>query len=344
MDFKTYLNACAKKTALQINNYFTILKEDVHATASRLDPLVKIFNYHIFGGKMLRASLVKLGFDLTSFKPNPQIFKISAAIEILHTSLLIHDDIIDQSLLRRNKPSLYQKLGRGHYGLSQAICLGDLGFFLACKIISQTNFKTDQKNKAITYLTQVINNTIVGEMLDIELASSKETRLEKDVLVIHKLKTAYYSIVAPLTLGAMLANAKQSLLAKIESFGENLGIAYQIQDDILGCFGDEIKLGKSTHSDIEEGKNTLLITYALQKANPLQTQILEKFYGQGLISQKNYLQILQVFQETGALKYSQKKAQEYVAIAKKIIPQLTANQNLQLLFNQLTDLILQRKN
>ncbi len=186
-------------------------------------------------------------------------------------------------------------------------------------------------------------NTTLGEMLDVELPYLKETRMEDDVMMIHRLKTAEYTITYPLIVGAILAGGSEKLLADIKRLGYSLGIAFQIQDDILGVFGDEKQLGKSVTSDIEEGKNTLLIIQALKNCNLKQKEILDKYYGQGKIGGKELSSIREVFKEAGALKYSQEKADQLIKDAKVVIKQMEISENKKNLLTQMADFLVQRQ-
>lgn len=307
----------------------------------KLSQFIKLFIGSLKRGKYLRGVLVKLGYELTKAPKNGSILQAAAAYETLHSSLLAHDDIIDRSILRRGRKSLYQSLGGNHYGISQAICLGDFGIFLAIELLNSSNFHTSRKNKAIDLFNLTCINTAFGQMLDIELPRQKNPR-EKDVIGIYNLKTAKYSIIGPLLVGAILGGASESFLKNLELFGKNLGIAYQIKDDILGVFGDEKTLGKSVTSDIEEGKNTLLLTYALQNANQKQRDFIKKNYGKGKISPKNFLETRQIFTRCGALEYAENKALAYTTNAKKIIPAITKNRLNQLLLNGLSDFLINR--
>jgi geranylgeranyl diphosphate synthase type I len=139
-----------------------------------------------------------------------------------------------------------------------------------------------------------------------------------------------------------LAGASEDRLTKIKQFGTDLGIAFQIQDDILGIFGDEHTLGKSVTSDIEEGKNTLLITEAYKNANNEQKQILDKYYGSGEVSSEHLEQIKHVFIETGALEYSKNMASQYVESAKKLIPELTKSEDHRHLLSEMSEFLVNR--
>lgn len=340
-DFEKYLLTSGVEIKKEIR---TILSEWTSVVENKTPALKKIndlFLKSFDGGKYIRGTLVKLGYDLYN-PPNPSIIKIAAAFEILHTSLLIHDDIIDKSLIRRGKPTIHSMFKNNHYGISQAMCLADIGFFLATKVINESNFKPEIKNKIQSHLSQIVLETILGQMLDIK-SSYEKTKNEKDVATIQKLKTAYYTISGPLSIGAMMGTAAQKQLDKIKTFGEYLGVAYQIQDDILGVFGDEKTIGKSATSDIKENKNTLLITHALKKASVKQKQFLKKYYGAKNLTIKQLNEIKSIFVETGSMKYSQTKAKKYTLEAKNIIPSITDNQKYKNLLYQFIDFINHRK-
>src|SRR5260221_6734162 len=128
--------------------------------------------------------------------------------------------------------------------------------------------------------------------------------------------------------------------ADLGQFGENLGIAYQIQDDILGVFGTEEELGKSVTSDISEGKKTILTVFALQNATSSQKEILDRLYGKRKITKVECKVVKKVFEDTGALSYSQALAQQYIDKAKKVIPRLSQNASTKKLLEQLADMMI----
>lgn len=258
MDFKRYLDKAVVELDREVEKITEEELRKATKTDKKLTPLIKAFVLACQGGKRIRGALVKLGYEIGKkqssvhpptagtgrqsserkqeesliadseaiLKAESSIIKIGAAIEIVHTAILIHDDIIDKSLTRRGKPSLYAALGGDHYGVSQAISLADYGFFLSYKIICETDFPDKLKIKALNFFSQVMMNTGWGEMLDLE---------ETNPLTVMKLKTACYTIAGPLALGAILGGLglTSPRLRRIKEFGENLGVAYQIQDDIL---------------------------------------------------------------------------------------------------------------
>lgn len=343
MSFKNYLEEAAGEINRQLDLFFKEWRKETKKVSPLILPLIEVSISAAKGGKRLRGALVKLGYELAGGKKTTEILKASAAFEIFQTSILAHDDIIDQSPIRRGKPTIYRALGGNHYGISQAICLADIGFFQALKILSEINFSLDLKTLAMGSFSKTMLETALGEVLDIEIPHLGKEKKEEDALVIFKFKTAHYTIVGPLELGAILAGANQGLLDKIRRFGESLGIAFQIQDDILGVFGSERELGKSTTSDVEEGKNTLLITQALEKAGKEQKKTLDGYYGKGKISQTDLEKIKKVFVETGSLEYSHKKALQYVSQAKKVIPKLTSDPKTRKLLGEMASFLVERK-
>ncbi len=345
MDFNEYQKKNAKEIEAAITSLFTSQKNTVFTTHPLLKELYAVLANSTKGGKYLRGMLVRLGFEMTGHKHTNSILPIAAAYEILHTSLLTLDDVIDKSPLRRGRPSVWQKVGT-----NQALCLTEIGFFLANKTIAESKFGAKIKTQATSLFSRLIMDTIAGEMLDVALsrnhtASGSAKNIQKDeidVLQIHTLKTAQYSISGPLMLGALFGGADEKTLKKLTHFGEYVGIAFQIQDDILGVFGDEKQVGKSVTSDSEENKNTLLITYALDHASLQQKKILEEYYGKKDMTAKEFEIIKNLFTKIGSLSYSQKKAQEYIEKAKQSIPTITKNKTLQKLLTEFADFVVQR--
>lgn len=341
-NFQSYLKSTAKEVNNELDEFLKRWLIEVKLKSPKLTTLHKSFIQSCQGGKRVRAALVKLGYELAGGKSAGQILKPALAFEVFQTAILAHDDIIDQSPIRRGQPSLYQALGGKHYGISQTICLGDIGFFLALRLIAESNFPDQVKNLALQSFIQSTIDTALGEMLDVELPTTKAEKTEKDALTIFYLKAAKYTITGPMEVGARLAGADGKLISDLNSYGDKLGMAFQIQDDILGVFGDEKTIGKSVLSDAQEGKITLLSVYALKYATNKQKAVLKKYYGQSKIGPKELEEIKKVFVESGALNYSQKKAQLLLNQAKKVVEKMDILPNQQKMLMELADFITQR--
>lgn len=343
MDFAGYLEQSAVEINREIETFFRGWEGEVKQASLKLLLLNQLFADASSGGKRLRGTLVKLGYEMAGASYALEILKPAVAFEIFQTAILAHDDVIDLSPLRRGKPTIYQALGANHYAVSQTICLGDIGYFLAVRLIARSNFPDERKSKALDLFSQAMLETALGQMLDVELPYRQGSKEEADALIIFRLKTARYTVSGPLSLGAILGGADEKLLHDIDRFGESLGVAFQIQDDILGVFGDEKTVGKSVTSDIEEGKNTLLIIHALEKATPKQKEILDRYYGKGKIGEEELNQIRKVFAETGALEYSKQKATQLVDEAKQIIEWMEIPEDKKQMLRQMADFLVERQ-
>ncbi len=288
MEFEKFSKQAIKQIDKQLEQLLKEWRREVGKIDTKLLPLVDKFIAGCNGGKKLRGILVVLGYKLArSNKEEDEndVYKVAASYEIFHSAILVHDDIIDQSLQRRGKPSLYQALGGNHYGISQTVSLGDAGFFLAMKIISGANFPKERKISALKLFSKVMLDTALGEILDLEKA---------DPLVVMRLKTAYYTISGPLQIGAILGGLSPTSprLSGVKEFGENLGIAFQIQDDILDSEVDFWGGAEKAKKQAEKYKNQAMkilpqITGpAGRSKNPKMSKILEQM-GEYLVDRNN---------------------------------------------------------
>lgn len=340
MDFQAFLKDSSEKIRKTLDKSSRNLASKTDSEVSLIIPELNQFLKTVGAGKMLRGALVCLGCLIPGGKITPKVLNVAAAVEVIHASLLAHDDIIDKSKRRRGNPSLWKALGGKHYGISQTICLGDLGFFWALQVIANSKVEGKTINAVLAEYSQALVDTALGQMMDVKLPLQKKVTL-KEIVKIYKLKTAAYTISAPLAIGTILGQQKKDIQI-IRKFGENLGIAYQIQDDILGVFGDEKTLGKSIKSDIEEGKCTILYAFAKKNCKKEQQTVLHSLYGKGHITDNNLEIIKKFFIETGALDYAQQEADKYLQAARELIPQICTSPKGQLL-DQLCNYLTKRK-
>ncbi|MBI4059426.1 polyprenyl synthetase family protein [Candidatus Microgenomates bacterium] len=345
MHFKPYFSDWAG----QVNEYLASYLGKCQGQAKKEAPiaadLISDFTAFLGGGKRLRAGLVKLGYEIWGGKDRVKILPIAAAVEMIHGSLLIHDDIIDKGDMRHGKPTIHVKYAQNktaHYGESMAILAGDFGLYEAIKLCLSADLPPLILQKVVQEILQIVLNTVYGEALDVEMAYQTQIS-EQQILTVNKLKTAYYTFIGPLTYGALAAGAHANSLKIIDKFALPLGIAYQIQDDILGIFGNEKTLGKSVDSDIKEGKNTLLYLEALKKGNAKQKNFLQKMWGNENITLEEVEEVRDIIRETAALDYAVKMAQELVAQSKQQIPHLTSDKNYQEILESLADYIVERE-
>jgi len=277
--------------------------------------------------KRIRAFLVKVGYEAVKGKIPSALIDVSVAIELIHSYLLIHDDVIDQDEWRRKGITVHKyferyhqkKLKKGnseHFGISMAILTGNIGCYLANSLISQSKLPSVQKAQAIDRVSRLLVETNYGEALDVyhEMKSSPSDK--RDILLIHRYKTSKYSFEAPLHLGAILAGARQKQLAVLTRYAIPAGLAFQISDDILGVFGSQEEIGKPVDSDIKEGKQTLLYFKALENLRGKNKIWLTKQYGRKDLNERQIARIGQLFIDSGSLEYYRKLVNQYLIKAR----------------------------
>ena len=271
-------------------------------------------------GKFLRGCLIDLGYKLT--KNDDYAKTLSLAYETFETSILIHDDIIDNAHLRRNKETIHEtykdefkkyNVENDNTNASLALCIGDLGFFYTNEMITK-KYKNDKNlAKLLSYYNNIVIKTIKGEIIDVALPfieknDKKHALHEEDIIEIYRLKTSWYTVVGPFVLGMILGNSKVKDIETFEKVLEPLGIAFQIKDDILGIYSSKEILGKSVYSDIEEFKQTILYSYIKINRNDLLDELL-KYYGKS-ITEEESKKVQELFEESGALEYATNKMNE----------------------------------
>lgn len=300
-----------KKIEKKINEIFDkeILKyEDNEFVKNALEELKRLS----FGGKKVRGYLIKLG-QLLFGKDDYSYVDIAAAIEIFQTSILIHDDIIDEADKRRGMETINAKYD-GHVGISKAICIGDLGFFISYRIINNADISKDLKDEIVKIYSKTLHNTVNGEIVDVELPlKSLEYHRNMDEKIIYDIyvnKTAWYTIIGPILIGAASAGASAEDKEKLIEMGTNLGIAFQIKDDLLGLYSSVSSMGK-TLNDIKEGKQTIIYKYAIDRANKEELEVIGKYYGNPNVTEEESNIIINLFDKLGARKNAENLVKKY---------------------------------
>ncbi len=302
---------------------------------------VDTFIRHSESGKRLRAYLVKLGYELEGEKADEKIIPVAMSYEIFQTGVLVHDDIIDNSRTRRFKPSMHVELGDNHNGVSKAICTGDMGLMCALDIIQTSGYPDTVKSACIRHQNRVFVSTIAGELKDIELSECNKYTME-DVIEMYSLKTAQYTISGPLVLGAILSGMSRDKMSNLSEFGKNVGIAFQIRDDILGIFGDEKKLGKPVISDLHEGKKTVLSAYFVDNASKNDKELFESIYGNPNSTNEDLEKVRNMFIISGTFDFVNSECQGYTEKAAGILEKMEITQNSKELLFEMLDYMTKR--
>ena len=203
------------------------------------------------GGKRLRPALVLLaGRSGPKRKPRQKaLVELAAAVELIHTATLIHDDIIDGSILRRKQPTFHHR-----FGTERAVLMGDYLYATAFAAMAELD-----DSHVISYVAEVCQQMSRGEFLEVESRFNVQTT-EAQYLQIVRDKTASL-IAASCYLGAYVAGAKPQTLERLTQFGWNFGMAFQIMDDCLDLIGQERLVGKTLRSDLDKGSLSLPVIY-----------------------------------------------------------------------------------
>jgi geranylgeranyl diphosphate synthase type II len=229
------------------------------------------------GGKRFRPRLVMTVYSLLGGSDRTAAATVAASFELLHTALIVHDDVVDQDFTRRGMPNLagtYRSFATdrgssperaGHTGLSAAVIAGDLALSHAYRLMSEVNADPATRQRLGDLLDEAVEASAAGELLDVLAPLDPTPQAVDEVLEMSKLKTAVYSFDVPLRAGAVLAGADNTLVEALGGFGRIIGTAYQVADDLVGAFGDESRTGKTGWGDLREGKRTALISYAAEQ-------------------------------------------------------------------------------
>jgi geranylgeranyl diphosphate synthase, type I len=282
-----------------------------------LDPLFDAVRLAVGGGKRLRAAFVYWGWRAAggSRTRTDALLRVAAAVELVHASALVHDDVIDASATRRGGPSAHQAFAalRGperapdavagtaaRFGSAAAILLGDLLLAWSDELFTESGFKPKAVIRGRTAFDLLRKEVVAGQYLDV-LAQTRRRSSAADAMRVLLYKSAKYTVERPLQLGAALGKGDQSLLRSLSSYGVPVGEAFQLRDDLLGVFGESAVTGKPSGDDIREGKRTLLIARALDEADDRQRAVLDAALGNAALSGEAIAQVQQILVDTGAV-------------------------------------------
>jgi geranylgeranyl diphosphate synthase type I len=249
----------------------------------------------------------------------PAVVTVAAALELFHAAALVHDDIMDNSDLRRGAPSAHKRFESLHashgwdgdrrsFGTSSALLLGDLLLAWSDELFDDGRRRLGDRSAgeaARGEFARMRTEVIVGQYLDILEEGSWRSRPDSELLPrAHRVilyKSAKYSVESPLVIGGSLAGASLEQLTALREFGLPLGVAFQLRDDLLGVFGDPEVTGKPAGDDLREGKRTVLIGLARQKLNGSATRLLDELLGDPELSPDQVAMLQSTIRESGAV-------------------------------------------
>jgi len=337
----------------RVDEFLDAYIERKQADAATIDPHYEALWMRIrallrSGGKRFRPYVTLLTFEAYSHNSPESILPAAAAQELLHFGMLIHDDIIDRDDIRygvKNMTAMYREsytpllsndVDRQHFAQSAALLAGDLLLSEAYMLINKSNVPAESIVAAHEALNKSVFRVIGGELLDTEASFQPHPA---DPLTILEQKTASYSFIGPLHMGAILAGVNKNELTLLEQFGKNLGIAYQLRDDLLGIFGNEATTGKSTDGDLQEGKRTLLI----QEFDRLATDEQKAEFYQHFGTQTGTDVARTLLRDSGAQAAIEMLVKTYGDEARATLTKLQCNDEHKAAFSQLVNMCLNRE-
>lgn len=264
------------------------------------------------GGKRMRAVFCCLGFRGAGGDPNAHsVIATAAALELFQACLLIQDDIMDRSELRRGRPTVHRQLATWRsqrrdpssadaYGQSIAMILSDLCLGWAWELVSQSIDQPQRAAAVRTLFDRMLIDVNYGQALEMLLMAERGFSVQQG-LTVSRYKTSTYTIEGPLQIGAALAGATPELHRAYAEFGRPAGEAFQLRDDLLGVFGPPDSTGKSNLDDLREGKPTVLFSLALERTGAAQAARLRAQYGRHDLDSAEADELRELIRATGAV-------------------------------------------
>ncbi|WP_368497959.1 polyprenyl synthetase family protein [Herbiconiux sp. A18JL235] len=318
------LAAVSERRQHQVDRVLRAFFDDSHYRAKALGKpyaaLWQTLERNSSGGKRFRPRMVMAAYESLGGTDLDAAAHIGAAFELLHTALIVHDDVIDRDFVRRGGPNVsgsYRDLATTagiplpiaeHRGMSVAVIAGDLALFNAFRMIDRSGVDGLLRSRLHDILDEAMFVSAAGELLDVDFSLRSDPPAVDEIVEMERLKTAEYSFEAPLRAGAVLAGADDRAVRALGLFGRRIGIAYQIVDDLLGVFGDESETGKTALGDLREGKSTVLLAHAVTRP---EWASVASLFGSPDLTADDAERIRGVLEQTGSRRFAEALARDH---------------------------------
>ncbi|MBD3253644.1 MAG: hypothetical protein GF383_01045 [Candidatus Lokiarchaeota archaeon] len=354
MKFFDYISKYKPKINNAIKNIYERKLQSVK-NSFLTDYYEELNNYFLSGGKRIRPLLCIASYNAFAKDNTEKIVVPSVGAEFLHNASLIHDDIIDKDDFRRGEPAFHFRFRQYHedyelkkmiakdFGTNIGIIGGDTSFFMGLEAYLFNEFNNDLNFKAIKLYEQAFIDISDGVLIEIDMVNQKELQME-DYIQMISLKTGAL-IEKSILIGATYAEADDTSLNLLSKYGINLGIIFQIIDDILGTFGDEKVTGKPSDGDIREGKKTCLLIEAMNRLAETDKKKLFSLIENPNMTNKDVLNVKDLFQNADVINTCKDLANKYYENSKKILEDLRINihPSEAEFFDNLLDFVMKRK-
>src|SRR6266403_1332506 len=305
------MNTVATSSAKEL---FELLREDLSAierefgrdTVSTVEAITDIGEHlRAGGGKRIRPALLLLAAKLMGYEGRGTI-KLGAVVEIIHTATLVHDDIIDEAKTRRGRPA-----ANTQWGNSKCVLAGDWLYMQAFKVaVQERNFRI------LDTLIELTQQMVEGELLQMEKLGKLISRQEHLDLIYRK-TACLFSVC--MRVGGILGGATAQEEERLGQYGRQLGLAFQIVDDVLDLTASESVLGKPVASDLRECKATMAVIHALERCTPAERKQIETVLTDRAFNGVSHGDILAILNRYGSLEYASKEAARYAGSARNAI-------------------------
>jgi len=266
------------------------------------------------GGKRIRPAMVFLACECVGGQ-RPQALGAAAAVELLHNMTLVHDDIEDQSELRRGKPCLHIT-----YGVPNAINVGDAMLIKVFEIANESEIPQDRCHRLIAQIAKRAYDITWGQAYEFSMWNRKDVR-EEDVIRLLRNKTGALTGLAT-EAGAIAGGGTEEQIKLLGDFGETVGVGFQVIDDLLNVSGDVKEYGKEIGGDIREGKKTVLVAHLLRTANANDRKAFTRLLGKKSITKSETRKAIRLYEKYDSIGYAKAQAETYLHSALETLKKL----------------------
>lgn len=282
------------------------------------------------GGKRFRPALVIAAHDALGGTRSASAVTVGAAVELLHTAFVIHDDVIDGDDLRRGRLNVSGSfhayaLASGaspedatDYGRTAGILAGDLALAASIRAVATCGAPTKVVGDLLDLFDAALHTTAAGELADVRLSLNVDTASLAESLTMAEQKTSAYSFALPFQAGAVLAGADEKTVVRLGEAGRVLGVAFQLLDDVLGVFGDPTRTGKSATTDLRTRKQTPILAHA---RNTPQWEQIRTYLGR-ILTDSELSEVQRLLTTSGSRRFVEELADTHLAAARAVLEQL----------------------
>jgi len=326
--------------AARIETFVEQRREEVAAHGPDARAFIEAAAAALQGGKRLRARFCRAGWSAVARRDSldptepDALWEICAALEVFQASALVHDDVIDNSDTRRGRPSTHRAFETAHadagwsgnasaFGRSAAILLGDLLLAWSDDLLEGGLAGHPHADAVRSEYARMRRDVTLGQYLDVAEEAAWSVNDDGEhadrALRVASLKSARYSVEQPLLIGAALAGADTGQGQALRAFGHPVGMAFQLRDDVLGVFGDEVATGKPAGDDLREGKRTLLVAWTREALAAPGRRLVDELLGDPALTADQIASLQAAIVESGALARVEELIARYVAEAEKAL-------------------------